>query len=326
MKKNVYSNLFVAILCLVIDGGCTPISTPEGETLETDPTNTPVLRTTEMATEAVFVATATATPEPVPTLSPTATATYAPPPQLPEAILSNLLFNGTPDCQLPCWQGLTPGESSSDDIQAVFSEVFGFGEERDVFSGPIPSSIRQLPGLDTAVQTWHLAPYFLEVILYVDEDTSTLTAILIDWSTVGTVLVEVTPQQFLRQLGTPSSMTVLIDEYSGTFQARMEYGQGVIYSVSNGALFSDIDRTSWPPTGDGGMCLNEASRGIVLLIDPSAGAEVREVLFRETNLFVDERAALHVEDAFGITLEELTELAIEEENPCLFADVSLFYP
>src|SRR5688572_322343 len=78
----------------------------------------------------------TGTPQTTPSQVTQMTGTLTPvsTPEAPVEILENILFETPdPDCQLPCWQGLTVGVSKSNDIQYMFDTTLGFNGSIDFF-------------------------------------------------------------------------------------------------------------------------------------------------------------------------------------------------
>lgn len=118
--------LFVSLIVGLL-AACSPMDNPSGLTASDTPplptvnTNPP---TVVMPTETPFVTstpvitpTETKTPHPILTLTPN------------EKLEIMNYLEEKPGCDLPCWNGLTPGISSSDEIQGFFARLgFDFGE------------------------------------------------------------------------------------------------------------------------------------------------------------------------------------------------------
>lgn len=112
MERPFTKSLCAVIVCGFLLAACVPAGQP---TIPESLTATP--QATETATP-TCTPTATTThppsPTPEPTLPPT---TGIPAPALPGSMGTSFLLGGnSPDCQLPCWNGLVIGESDTEDI------------------------------------------------------------------------------------------------------------------------------------------------------------------------------------------------------------------
>ena len=115
--------------CLIIFvlfplAGCVIHSTPQKITpsISTSANNTASPQNTTVSPTSTSQPTITVTPTPTCTPAPTQVQTLLPV-ELEKAVIN--LFENNGGCKLPCWWGMTPGETSLDDSQKFFSQFDG---------------------------------------------------------------------------------------------------------------------------------------------------------------------------------------------------------
>jgi len=197
---------------------------------------------TPPSTSQAIASTMTQTPNV--TLIPSETATAAPsappstptgpPPPLPDLFPSDFLFEAsTPECQLPCWQGLRPGYSSRRDFYSVLDAVFGFDGYR-----PPPNNVllQELPdGLDVVSHRWQSQETgslsFFSFAAYFNKESDKLEGLALGWSGRSRFRPYVTMQRVLRELGEPDFVFVSlkVGGLGGYSQVVME--MMIVYST-----------------------------------------------------------------------------------------------
>lgn len=295
-----------------------------------------------------------ASPAPAPTLTPSptvaSTPTFAPtstPPlptpdflDSPVAGMYLLAPSEDPACQLPCWQGLRVGESNREDIQAMFDRVFGFNGTLDFFAAsPIPAnSINpfdlEIPGTQATGYIWLTEyngyyPYY-EVDPVVDKETGILQGIRFLYDPGMTVSEEGaitdsgyyrlhTPQQIIRTMGSPDYVFARL--VGGAVEFSLIYKEGV-------ASFSTIiapgeQRVVNGQAGTyGDFCLDAQSWVMDEYIVGSFNDlnDVDSLTPIQKKWIVDiieGTSVVPVEEALGVTIERITEVALQDENPCI---------
>jgi hypothetical protein len=270
------------------------------------------------------------TPTTQPTLTLSETVVPVPLPSLPDSVLEDFLFSRDfdPDCGLPCWQGLIVGEADRDDIQKTLDSVFGF-DGRDVFSEPMPVLVEPPPpGLELAVATWSFpSSYRLSARFYVDTDTSLLEATAFNWGTSGEVLAPITLPQIIREMGTPSKMLVLAEGQPGDttfFQINVIYSDGVFFYLSGGV---PTNLTPYEGRFEGlfELCLDHMFGNRDAIITRPIPHALEQLSPLQEQLFFIPEGAVPFEQAFDVSLDELTDLALEQDGSCFQTDLSVFH-
>jgi len=259
------------------------------------------------------------------TVEPSAAPVFSPPP-LPSSVESDFLFGGnSPECPLPCWNGLIVGESGREEIQAVFDDVFGFNGAYDLFAEPPPpyysSPTYDLDGLRVVGYEWArggVDSLRLAIHLWVEEDTSTLREIAFQWGGDVRLGSQVTLRRILREMGTPSHLVMLLgppQAYYAAYEVAAIYEEeGVVFWLSGGMPAvrpDDEDALNVE------VCLEERfDSGRVHIVEPPPEDSSNFRRFWLSNIprarYLDPS-----EDVLGLTAEELTALAMQDEDVCM---------
>lgn len=275
-----------------------------------------------------------ASPTLTPTLTPTsgASPTPAPTPVFGAGRVGvDFLFGNQPEgCELPCWQGLVVGKSDAGDIQTMFDTAFGFNGSK-IFQFEHLEGDPDLPGFVATSYSWTFRETlnwrdgFL-VVAWIHEDTRILEAIDLD-SEGNEFKPYSSPQQILRGLGVPSRMRVSIQQSEdprwGLLNLVTMYGDIGVTVHHAGAI-------SITPDSQGNDVAKFCLGGLLdphYIVDvyltapfPSTASELSPVqeyyigsgAYSNDNLF---------QDVFGMSLEEVTKLAQEKDNACIYAPV-----
>lgn len=130
MKANQFQiyfrHLFAGLLVGLV-AACSPMDNPSGLVAS----ETPPLPAENTSTPTVITPTETPFVTSTPVVTPTVTKTPYPILTLTSSQKLEIMnyLEEKPGCPLPCWNGLTPGVSSSDEIQGFFARLgFDFGE------------------------------------------------------------------------------------------------------------------------------------------------------------------------------------------------------
>lgn len=252
-------------------------------------------------------------------------------------LADNLLFGSrSPDCDLPCWQGLTPGESTSSDIEIFFNTTLGFNGAYDLMSNTEPSD--NVPGLMIAVRPWIFRQdganaWLLSISTWINDDTQLLEGVTFS-ITDTRFRPYLVPQQVLRELGMPSHMMAGFQSTESATISVLDllivYEQGVTF------YYPDILIRRVPTTQaniySGEFCLdqlvNELNSSIdlfnadVYLTKPFSTGLDQLSPFQEYSVgsLIEFFNLQPFEEVFGVSLEEVTQMAIDQDNACVYAD------
>jgi hypothetical protein len=317
--------ILLILSCCILDA-CASGDTTHDSTQEALFTYSSASPTYLTATDAPTLTTEihfTSTPRPTRTPTPT-------PPPLPTAMMEDFLFAGnlTPDCWLPCWNGLRIGQSGRADVQEMFNTALGF-TGRNLFEEPLPYGYRpHLRGQDIMAQYWTSGdPFWNFGTLYiVTEDTGVLQAISFEW--LSYFPGRPTPQRVLRELGAPSHMLVrlesgLIYPNQGGFSLMMIYQAGMIF-IFDGGIWIDTTITDAGTEGEIEFSLGEnldIFAGAVRIVGP-IDDNLENLTPLQTFFLEGTNDLVPIQDVFGVSLEEITELA-QQENPCLYTEINI---
>jgi hypothetical protein len=303
----------------------------------------------ELAPTATSKAVSTPTPRPTltsqPTRPPTQTPTPTPdvpPPALSDTLLTNDFFFGpgsVPGCELPCWQGLVVGESGRAEIQAMYDTVLGFnGTRQFILDNPDQSSRIWLPdeywgggylwfGLpgDPATEG---SENFAVSFVY-EMETFRLVELKFR-SSVPRFNASLSPQRVIRELGEPSHLIIAVrgGERGDRLGLSLEllYVDGYVFQFSEAFIPTD-------PNDDAvEVCLGHSYwqaggydvGGITIRIFEPFGESLGNLppLVKAELRFLESDAFIPITDYFDVSLEDITELALQDEDACLFKDFS----
>jgi len=261
------------------------------------------------------------------------TATPTATPVLEPSLSANILFSNPLGCTLPCWNDLIPGQSGRNEMRVVYQQVFGLDQS---FFPDQPSKSPDedfLPdGIAASSYVWYMSADFSETFgvsaLYNLEDYRLRS--LFFHSTFPHFNHSLTPQRVLLELGTPSQFLISV---GGTERAdiahvklRMVYEQGMVFLIETltPASFSTTDNkfqgsielclggNTWD-NGDRKIFLVEHMDNGVQNLSPIQTAAV-------TGFGFDQDKMTEFEDFFNTTLAAISQLAKDNDNPCLMAD------
>lgn len=318
--------ILIPVLALL---ACTPMGAPVSETPEIVTTVTQ-----EAEPSATMMPSLTPTPTPTkrPSITPTSTRTPgpsptpAPTPRFGAGKVGNdFLFGNQPDgCKLPCWQGLVIGESDAEDVQRMFEEAFDFGgknapQPRDAFVDAGISGLLRLS------HQWTLDADFFFVSTLIQRNPHVLEAILLYG--VGDRFEPYTsPQRILRSMGVPSHMLfrTQVLEVAGWYGSELliSYDEGVTiyYSLIQSRVTDQPDGVTLE------LCLGNllGTYSADVYITPPIERDDIKTIFSPLKY-----AGLHtekispyfkpLEDVFGMSLEDVTKLAQDKDNACIYA-------
>lgn len=276
---------------------------------------------------------------------PPSTATFTSTPLLPTPsfpvwsdntlMIGQLLFEDTvPECQLPCWQGLNIGKSGPQEIQNLFDTVFGFNGTLDFFAD---NPIAAFTGLETSGVSgiydtgyiWEVGDGGIRVITAFDEQTMKLEGLILKWtvSEKERFEVDLTPERTIRELGTPT-YTLAAFNGLGT-DALVQLSYLMIYDKG---LAFDFYTWAWvettPEVGTVRYCLDDPEipsgpyLGRIVITEPLVDGlnNLSPLQVATFGREIDTESLLPVEDVFGVTGAEITQL-VSQGNTCLSATV-----
>jgi hypothetical protein len=290
-QRSFYHNVIIALAVLLT--GCRA-SLPDPHT----------------TTLVVPTATVTATHSPTEQFS-----TRMPPatPGLDVTLVNDILFKGTsPECKLPCWEGLEIGTSGPEDIQRVMDTEFGFNGSVDFINdSPLSRGLYvDLPGFESTGNSWVIDNYTGVMTLKFVSSNNTLRGI--------SFLVQspesyrpYTINEIIRNLGVPHFMVGTIEEgLNGDIliELRFAYQDGLIFYY--GRPLAPTETTycvDQPPVS--------AQYAIVERFE-SVSAEDATPLQQEWFFkFVTERSLKPISEVFGVTEQEFSAISLSD-NPC----------
>ncbi len=315
--------LLVISTLLILTACAAPVtatSIPSATTAPTAaiPSNTPPPTVTPTNTATPTI-TATLTPIVGPSPTPSLTPTLA------SWIEEEFLFGGpaSEKCELPCWQGLTPGVSTAEEVDQVFTQIFGYGRDYDsVESVAATYAAGDLPLMHWAGQSWlyetdtsplETGSDIFSATAFLDRETYLLGAIQFRWSGL---LLHYTPAMLIREFGQPShffvgvirpgrgippwytSFILVYDELGITFSSDIHFSSGEIC----------LDGFFW--TGQ----YDKTDR--YLILTPPI---TEEMLTQEQVYLLDITSPAFYspfEDKFGVSLEEVTQQIQSGGIPC----------
>ncbi len=267
-------------------------------------------------------------------------------PTLPSWMSSDFLFGrSSPDCQLPCWNGLIVGESSADKVQAFFDEELGFNRTQDFTEEPSDDALyTRLYGvdhLDVNGYRWVLRtpPGYererLDLLVWLDEETAILRGSMFLWNArlENDLDQHLTPGIILRQLGTPDYVFVTfyetIDTTQGVMSLLMIYNWGFSYRGDvNVPISWSADSLTFEFCLGGeqwGGSFNAGPRQITIT-EPLPGdihhlSPLQERLFGDS---LDVEGFRYLDDFFDLTPSQLAESTAQDQSSC-FTSIDLVY-
>ena len=325
MKRLIKASTLLILVLLI--AGCRPASAPT-LTSPPPPTVTPRPTFTQRATP---TSTVTPTTNPSPTPEPTPIPTPGVPPTrvpLEATRLNQDIFFGesaVANCELPCWNGLTVGQSGEDDIEAFFKNVIGLDEPPRAVEIS-PSDILDLP--DTySRRTYEWMPLYdsedeeggdFGLTLYYYRSPATLAGIRIN-SMYGPFDRGMTPQRVLRELGTPSDIHMSVSDpersIDGFTSLYILYSEGYIFRYLTYITFNLVD-------GGVQFCLDDYHWNndydlytvSAYIVEPFTEIPPFIQAFYHGGFTFEESNTMSA--IFGVSLEEVTDMVTENDWAC----------
>ncbi len=238
-----------------------------------------------------------------------------PTPVLPANLQDGGLFQtDTAGCALPCWQGVTVGQSNLDDVAEVFYDTFGFDKSVDITSLPLPDYHSQpSPGEIAVVHAWGYqaeGPH-IEFDFRFERGSEVLTQLSVTfWDVTGPSLQEV-----IGSLGVPNRVFINLQKAQVTSTAILliVYDEGMVF------FFRD-DGTVETPSGPLVICLNESMHlDEVNLVDPlphdpSNFSPVQERVIVQR---IEDWGLKPIEEEVSMSIEQFTEQITTEGDACV---------
>lgn len=224
---------------------------------------------------------------------------------------------------LPCWHGLIPGQSTTEDIERVFNNELGFEGGFVAYTQPSSST-----PLSIISQRWDLPLESDQIevgfgfVAYVNTQR-VVEAIAID-SDSSRFRPFTNLHHVLRTLGTPNMILGEIipaaPDYS-TLYLLVIYEEGIMFPYN---IALPLTQTQ-PNRESATFCLNDYVWNPekpewylvrVFLTKPLRNG-LNDLDEFQKHVIRDIAKDQSFEDLFGITPEELTQLAVEQDNPCI---------
>jgi hypothetical protein len=306
----------VIILSIIAFSACQ--STPRESTLLED---NPVSTTSEPSSTSTLETT-TSTSQ-TPTTDTISTSLPVTPSSLSiQTIGEDFLFGReTQTCMLPCWQRLAIGKSNHQDLNTLFTTVFGFNNAYDIYENNVISS--DLPDTTLIYQRWIVEPdESLSFTAYLDMD-DVLQAYGFSWISAR-FGAYITPQTVIKKFGQPLVMMVSIKKTSRPNKGLLrlmiieEEGMNFVFDY-----MVDIEQVN-PERSVARFCLNQNGESALVRITQPYTERLEEVSpFQESFIqsSIRDYDLLEFEDVFQITKAEVTNRILNESNVCLTKDI-----
>jgi hypothetical protein len=333
-----HSRLWLALLgcmsVLLVLSSCTaniitptPILLLPTESLEPTETLSPTHTTTVTMTPTV---TATATVTPTPTLViPSGTLEALSP--IPFSMVQSPYFADSTICELPCWNGLTPGISKRQDVVRVMQEIFGLDDAQSLgmYSGDadIPEMywIDYIWGSIFADATTVSTNQYIRIRFWIAKNTDVVHEIGVRWINDPDkpgVELKRSMADFLRSMNHPPStigMELRLLERADLVknQITMLYSEGIGVSFPYFMKATEYDSGDIPIKAR--MCLDEPMDGYAFVVEPFSSdltglSDIQEYLIGSA------REETPIEQFTEYTPQEIYELVLDQPSVCLIVD------
>ena len=212
----------------------------------------------------------------------------------------------------------------------MFDTEFGFNGTVDFHTSSTFSKsdlgISDLPGTYVMDYVWYPKPSGLfDVATLLDQNSDQVVGLIFEWSVNGSPAfqIDMTPQDFLQRLGTPSQMlaSVSISESAtvGGVHLLVVYDHGVVLhwisSVPMSSMKAKFCLGSSTYAAGGGL------GGQITIVEPFTDRLNNLSAFQK--IVVANQIQIHgllpFEDVFGITPEAATQLALKGGDNCLYS-------
>lgn len=326
---NSIKHSLLLVICIFLLASCM-ISGNQSEineatlTQSITPSNIPVEQSqTELATNSPSpTASLTLTASPFPT----ATEILETPDFFASTIADNILFapSADPDCQLPCWQGLTVGKSDQDDALQMFDEVFGLKVSDNFFQETPMEPLRddETPSIKYARYGWEFPSGTFNISVAVDKETLFIIGFQITHSSRPRKLYLHTPQEIMQHVGSPSEIYIEPEIKSGgdTYLIRLMlvYNEGMAFW-----FHQEVSEVQQAEVNYINLCFNNT---VILstytFVEPfdSLEGDLDPVQTEWIQRFALRTVLEPSEEVLGMTAEEIGAVAVQEENPCILME------
>lgn len=237
-----------------------------------------------------------------------------------------------PSCQLPCWQGLRVGISDKNDVQSTLSKVFGFSYPIDFFSDtprPNDPSVSvfglDIPGTEAGGYLWATDSTPLLVYALVDQESGKLSGIKFSQKPYtqtpnkGGYQLH-TAQQVIQELGKPSAAYIDANVKGGG-RLMLVYFSGIVdfafYTAETAPVVSATDNGKTKKYVN--LCLDQQPFiAEDYITQPfNAVGKMNLDLIQYTWFGNAIGLTVHPSESFGITVDMLTEAALQNHPPCV---------
>ncbi len=318
MIQYKWSRSLLVLSLLIVLSGCAAqadiVPTPT-QTMSLVPTST-------MTPAATYTPRLTSTRRPTP-LPPTR---IVPTPSFYESLIwKDFLFTQTvEDCELPCWQGLEIGVSTDVDVQRVLDDVFMYEDRLDFFRHGLITQYDvfqndPIPDMSVVGNQWYLPQSLFSAYFWVNNTTSVLEGIELNWSTSFEKIQSPGPLEVIEQLGIPDAI-LLNASYT---EMEGNYPTWIVFIFNEGISFFFDTLITVEIGADYQVCLNdEVPIGTVGLTRsfPDNLSKMDPLQYRFVGRYIDFRDLMPFEDAFGVSLDQLAEMVENDEPLCFEAD------
>jgi hypothetical protein len=321
---RVYRLMLFAVVMLFFLGACITGEVRGTQAISTQYTstaNTVSVTPSHLPTQIMPVTRDTVIPTPAPT-----TTAVLPTPILPDWILRDFLFENQPvDCELPCWQGLTPGQSSVSETQSVLNKVFGFGGERSSMS----NGHGWLLGEDPAEA--------FNISIQVEDTINILQGIEFRWffQSLSKIDTNMSPQRVIAELGSPSHILMSVTSLEVSDQARLRllmiYQRGIVFNYDVIVRITFHENKPSNPIME--FCLGSSrwargnspvTEGEVDLMPPLSDdlddLSPVQTLFIQNK--IDVYGVMPVQDILDLSVDEFADTALQGGDACIIADIT----
>jgi hypothetical protein len=179
-------------------------------------------------------------------------------------------------------------------------------------------------GYDWVLQDPFAALYIMP---WIEEESCTLRGFEFRWERGRSFRPPTLPQHILQELGTPSQMLIRLQ-----MTELADYLSANLFTVyENGVVFYQAGQASiiTTTTAEGDtervieFCLDDRGGfggGEADILAPLTGNDWDPLQEIFAGGVLNDPDYLPIQDVFDISLEELTRIAVEEENPCIYTD------
>ncbi len=332
IKKSKYLNAIYLILMVWLATSCIP-TTSVGVTAVASAAAMHLAESSPVASATRLTATQT----PIITLNP-----LLPTPQVPSVIRKDFFFAGLDaDCKPPCWNKLTVGKSTNEEIAAILDSGFDFSspESTSINENPI-----KLEGFLSKSYQWFLeknSSRNIYLAVLVSKDDLTLRGIYFSWYDAQ-YDAYLYPQRLIKKLGAPTQ--VLVD-FRGTgvsnlaiFDVLLIYDDGVVLftetlvpltisHTTTSAGQQELDTVTACLGGNSWYTIPETltTNRQLFLLEPFQNKSNTPTPVQQwalENLTLRRDFFVPAQDAFGMSLDEITRLALQDGDACIEKDVA----